>query len=205
MTPTGISPFTLAGHGVRLEPAREDHAEAMHAAADAETFALFTGAPDPWTAGGCRAYLNRLIDHAATLPLNLFDENTSELIGGTSYCDIRPKHRGVEIGWTWITPRRRGTHVNPAMKLLLLEHAFETELFEGGPAIRVALKTHHQNLRSQAAIAKLGAVREGTLRKHVIMPDGSHRNSVIYSVTADEWPGVRDGLRRRLGVGVGVG
>lgn len=204
MTSVGIQPFTLSGHGLRLEPARTDHAEAMHGAADAATFALFTRQPMPWSVDGCRAYLRFLIDHPTTLAMSLFDADTDRLIGGTSYCDIRPAHRGVEIGWTWITPSLRGSAVNPAMKLMLLGHAFETDLFDTGPAIRAALKTHHRNLRSQAAIAKLGAVHEGTLRRHVIMPDGSYRDSVIYSITTAEWPAVQAGLRARV-YGAGPG
>ncbi|MEM9166048.1 MAG: GNAT family protein [Planctomycetota bacterium] len=193
-----IEPFTLCGHGVRLRPAEPDDAEPMHRAADPATFALFTVQPTPWSIDGCSAYLERVASMPATMPLTLLNEHTGEIIGGTSYCDIRAEHRGVEIGWTWITPRLRGTHVNPAMKLLLLEHAFETDLFPQGPAVRVTLKTHHKNLRSQAAISKLGAVREGTLRKHVIMPDGSFRDSVFYSITDEQWPDVRHALRDRL-------
>lgn len=188
----------MVGYGIRIEPARLEHADLMPQAADQETFSLFTVQPTPWNTHGCRAYLTGLLENPATRPFSVFDERTGSLIGGTSYCDIRPAHRGVEIGWTWITPTRRGTRTNPAMKLLMLERAFDTDLFESGPAIRVALKTHHLNARSQAAISKLGAVYEGTLRRHVIMPDGSLRDTVMYSITADEWPAVRDGLRARL-------
>lgn len=189
---------TLIGFGIRIEPSRIEHADQMLTAADPETFSLFTVQPTPWNAEGCRTYLRALLEHPSTHAFSVFDERTGALVGGTSYCDIRPQHRGVEIGWTWITPPMRGSHVNPAMKLLLLRQAFESPLFPAGPAIRVALKTHHLNRRSQAAIRKLGAVYEGTLRRHVIMPDGSLRNTVMFSITADEWPTVRDGLLARL-------
>ncbi|MEO1585429.1 MAG: GNAT family protein [Planctomycetota bacterium] len=188
----------LAGKHVRLEPASLDHAEAMHQAATPDTFGLFTKQPSPWTTNACHEYIRYLIDEPSTLPFSLFDAQTNELIGGTSYCDIRPAHRGLEIGWTWITPNRRGTAVNPEMKLLLLAHAFETGIFEAGPAIRVMLKTHHENKHSQAAISKLGATYEGTLRQHVIMPDGSFRDTVVYSILDSEWAGVKAGLLRRV-------
>ena len=87
-----------------------------------------------------------------------------------------------------------GSAVNPEAKLLLLAHCFET-----WGARRVQFKTDHENLRSQAAIAKLGAVREGVLRAHMIRPDGSRRDSVIYSITREEWPAIRTGLEERLG------
>lgn len=195
---TPIEPVTLAGTHVRLEPASPDHAEAMLKAATPDTFRLFTKQPTPWNADACRAYIEYLLNEPTTLPFSLFDATTNEFIGGTSYCDIRPAHRNVEIGWTWITPSRRGTAVNPEMKLLLLRHAFETDLFETGPAIRVMLKTHHQNKHSQAAISKLGATYEGTLRQHVIMPDGSFRDTVVYSILDSELARVKAGLQDRL-------
>ncbi len=193
-----IQPVTLTGTRVRLEPASLDHAEAMCAAADADTFRLFTRQPSPWSVASCRAYIDYLLDEPNTLPFSLFDAATNELIGGTTCCDIRPPHRGLEIGWTWITPARRGTAVNPEMKLLLLTHAFETDLFPTGPAIRVMLKTHHMNKHSQAAISKLGASYEGTLRRHIIMPDGSFRDTMVYSILDSEWAGVKAGLEERL-------
>ncbi len=195
----GIQPVTLRGTHVRLEPASTDHAEAMCKAAHDRPFTLFSRHIDSDTVEGCREQLQFLIDHPTTLPFTLFDARTDELIGGTTYCDIRPAHRGVEIGWTWITKERRGSVVNPEMKYLLLRHAFETDLFESGPAIRVVLKTHHENLRSQAAISKLGAKHEANLRNHVIMPDGSYRHSVVYSILEDEWDKVKDVLKNRLG------
>ena len=194
----GITPVTLTGDLVRLEPATTDHAEGMCKAAHDRPFKLFSRHIDSDTVEGCREQLQFLIDHPTTVPFSLFHNETNTLIGGTTYCDIRPPHRGVEIGWTWITAKHRGTAVNPAMKLLMLQHAFETDLFEAGPAIRVALKTHHENLRSQAAIAKLGAKLEGTMRNHLIMPDGSYRHSVLYSITDGEWVGVREGLLKRM-------
>lgn len=193
-----IAPVTLLGETVRLEPSRPEHGEAMAQAANDETFRYFTVQPVPVGVERCRRYLADLIESDTILPFSLFDRGSGRLIGGTSFCDIRPAHRGLEIGWTWIAPEHRGTHVNPETKLLMLRHAFETDIFPAGPAVRVQLKTHHLNTRSRAAILKLGAAHEGVLRNHAVMPDGSLRHTAMYSITADEWPAVRAGLEDRL-------
>ncbi|ABF46388.1 GCN5-related N-acetyltransferase [Deinococcus geothermalis DSM 11300] len=108
------------------------------------------------------------------------------LAGSTRYGDIRAAHRGLEIGWTWLHPRWHGSGVNRRMKRLLLAQAFEELGME-----RVQLKTDILNTRSQRAIEKLGAVREGVLRRHLRRPDGSMRDTVMYSVTREEWPEVK--------------
>jgi len=108
--------------------------------------------------------------------------------------DIRPEHHGLEIGATWIGKAYQGTSVNPENKYMLLRQAFERL-----GAIRVQLKTDGRNLQSQAAIAKLGAKHEGVLRKHVLLPDGYERDTVMYSITDDEWPAVKAALEERLG------
>lgn len=122
------------------------------------------------------------------LPFAIVDSHTETAVGSTSYIDIRPEDRGVEIGWTWLTPSRWGTGINREAKYQLLRHAFE-----GQDAIRVALKTDSRNHRSQRAIESLGAVREGVWRNHRILSDGRYRDSVFYSITDAEWPGLRTG------------
>jgi RimJ/RimL family protein N-acetyltransferase len=115
-------------------------------------------------------------------------------VGGTSSLGAWDLgHERVHLGWTAYGPPWWGTLVNPACKLLLLGYAFETCGFG-----RVKIQTDLANLRSQAAIAKLGATREGVLRRHLRRADGTWRDSVVFSVLADEWPRVREGLRRRL-------
>ena len=105
----------------------------------------------------------------------------------TCYLDIRAKERGLEIGFTWLAKALQGTQVNPECKYLLLRHAFEEQ-----HALRVQLKTDGRNKQSQRAIEKLGAVREGVLRKHMIMPDGYVRDTVMYSITERQnWPAGR--------------
>jgi RimJ/RimL family protein N-acetyltransferase len=122
-------------------------------------------------------------------------------IGRTTYMDIKPEHRGLEIGRTWIGRAYHGTRVNPEAKYLMLRHAFESLT---PTAIRVQITTSGTNLHSQAAIAKLGAVREGALRKARIMPPGLDRTEaavrdwVHFSIVDDEWAGVKRGLEERL-------
>ena len=134
-----------------------------------------------------------LLGRAVTVPFCVVDPATGQALGITTYLDIRPAHRGLEIGWTWYSPRARGTAINPACKLLLLGHAFERL-----GAIRVCLKTDERNARSRAAIFKLGAKFEGVMRENLIMPDGFHRSTAMYGVLAGEWPGVRRALEARL-------
>jgi RimJ/RimL family protein N-acetyltransferase len=111
---------------------------------------------------------------------------TGRAVGSTSYIDIRRQDRGLEIGWTWLTPSEWGTGTNTEAKRLLLAHAFDTL-----GAIRVALKTDARNLRSQRAIEKLGAIREGVWRNHRILSDGHIRDSVFYSFVPEDWAAVR--------------
>jgi RimJ/RimL family protein N-acetyltransferase len=195
----------LIGPTVRLDATTLDDAPGLLAAAGSpETFRWFTRQPTPLDESGMREHARFLIDAADVQPLTLRLVDSGEVIGMTSYLDIRPEHRTLEIGWTFIAPAHRGTRANPEMKRLLLAHAFETPIFPpasrhaGGGALRVCLKTHHRNERSQRAMARLGAKYEGTLRNLIIMPDGSSRHSVFYSIIAHEWPAVRDGLDRRL-------
>ncbi|WP_309573410.1 GNAT family protein [Deinococcus sp.] len=137
------------------------------------------------------AYYRAGLDAANQMPFVI--EVGGALAGSTRYGDLRPADSGVEIGWTWLHPAHYGTGVNRRMKRLLLAHAF------GGMGMeRVQLKTDIRNVRSQAAIAALGAVREGTLRAHMRRPDGSMRDTVMYSITAAEWPAVKAGLDARI-------
>ncbi len=200
-----IIALPLVGAHVRLDPTVfADAGELLDAACSPETFRWFTRPPMPFDPAGMQDYVRFLVEDAGIEPFTLRLVASGEVIGMTSYLDIRPEHRAMEIGWTFIAPGHRGSRANPEMKRLLLAHAFENPIFPpcsrhaGGPALRVCLKTHHLNTRSQRAMAKLGAVYEGTLRNLIVMPDGSSRHSVFYSITAEEWPSVRDGLDRRL-------
>jgi N-acetyltransferase len=115
------------------------------------------------------------------------------VLGSTSYMTIVARHKRAEIGQTWYSPNVWGTAVNPECKFLLLRHAFE-----GWGAVRMQLATDARNVHSQRAIVKLGAKFEGRLRNYGIMPDGSPREAVLYSITASEWPDVKKRLLSRI-------
>jgi N-acetyltransferase len=188
--------ITLAGRFVRLEPIEERHRDDILAAAaqDPETFRyLFTDlsrGESVWPAYLADALRDEYISWVTV------DAATGRAIGSSRFLDIAPEHGRLEIGWTWIAPSHQRTATNTEAKLLQLRYAFD----ELG-ATRVALKTDERNERSQAAIARLGAVREGVLRHQFRMPDGFMRSSVYFSVLADEWPAVKAGLVARLAEG----
>lgn len=127
------------------------------------------------------------------LPFAVIHQETGRPIGATRYLEIQQENRSLEIGGTWYVQAFQGTAVNPECKFLLLNHAFETL-----GMLRVQFKTDLRNLHSQRAIEKLGAVKEGILRNHKILPDGHLRSSVYYSILAEEWPAVKVRLLERL-------
>ncbi|HEY7452698.1 MAG TPA: GNAT family protein [Candidatus Limnocylindria bacterium] len=185
---------TLEGRVVRLEPLEERHRDDLLAAgADPEIWrymgTVLTG-PEDWDAYLAHALGPEFVAWATV------DKASGRAIGSTRFGDIDVESDRVEIGWTWITPDFQRTAVNTEAKLLQLSYAFET-LGAG----RVALKTDGRNERSQAAIARLGAVREGTLRRHMRLPDGHVRDTVYFSILSDEWPAVKARLIERLAAG----
>lgn len=188
-----VEPVTLQGPSLRLEPLSESHASGLLAAATPDLFTYMLVVPRQWTADGFRRYIHDVHAQPALVPLAAVLPDTGEVAGISCYLDIRPDHRGLEIGNTWFGPAYQGTKVNPEAKYLMLRHAFETL-----GAVRVQLKTDGRNQQSQRAIARLGAQREGTLRKHIVTPGGFIRDTVMYSIVDDDWPDVRDGLLRRL-------
>ena len=120
--------------------------------------------------------------------------SSGRAIGSTRFGNIEPTHRRIEIGWTWIGRPWQRTVINTEAKYLMLRHAFEE-----WKCIRVELKTNAKNVRSRAAIARIGGKEEGTLRRHMINADGSYRDSVYFSILDDEWPNVKARLEERLG------
>lgn len=123
----------------------------------------------------------------------IVDRATGRVLGSSRFIDIDEASQGVEVGWTWLVQDVWGGLVNPHCKRLMLGYAFDT-----WGAERVMLKTDHKNLHSQAAIRKLGAIYEGTLRHHRLRRDGTWRDTVVFSVLRDEWSGVRTGLDQRI-------
>jgi RimJ/RimL family protein N-acetyltransferase len=133
------------------------------------------------------------LDRGTDLPFVVWHRAHRRLVGATRYMNADPSHRTIEIGGTWYGAAYRGTAVNPEAKLLLLKHAFERL-----GCARVQFRTDLRDVRSQHALTRLGAVREGVWREHMVLPDGHRRSSVFYSLLQNEWPAVRAGLRQRV-------
>lgn len=185
---------TLDGRHVRLEPLAAGHARDLFEVSGPGTFRYFSVVPKSADVAGMEGFIEFLTSDAARVHFAVIERSTGRAVGSTSYYDIRPAHLGLEIGWTWYGDRVRATAVNPECKLLLMARAFEVLGAE-----RVALRTDARNAHSRGAILKLGAKEEGIMRRHLLMPDGSWRDSVYFSVLREEWAGVRAGLERRVG------
>ncbi len=188
-------PVTLEGLGVRLEPLAADHASELgEAAADGRLWELwFTSVPAP---GETDAYIADALKNQEAglmLPWAVRDMETNTIVGSTRYHDILAPADRVEIGYTWYSKSRQRTHINTTCKLLLLSHAFDTLGCEV-----VGLRTDNFNYASQNAIAALGAKRDGVIRHHAVRRDGSARDTVIFSILAQEWPDVKRHLTARL-------
>lgn len=190
-SPTDLPPAVpLEAETIRLEPLAERHLPGLaDAAGDARI----------WTysvRGDTGAYLDtarRMMERGEAVVFVVVEKTSGRVLGMSRLFEIDPAHRRLEIGYTWYIPEVWGTRVNPEAKLLLMTHAFEA-----WGARRVQYKIHHANARSRAAVEKLGAVLEGVLRKHMIQPDGSRRDSAVYSILDEEWPAVKAKLRARL-------
>ncbi|MGW2824798.1 GNAT family N-acetyltransferase [Streptomyces sp. NPDC001443] len=191
-------PRTLTGPRVRLEPLTTDHlGDLFEAGGGDEEVWRWQGGPAPRTQAELGAKLATLLEAAgqgAYVPFAVVHRATGRAVGWTTYMDIDVADERLEIGWTWYGRAYWRTAVNTESKLLLLTHAFE-DLGMG----RVQLKTDHLNHRSQAAIARIGARREGVLRRHRRRPDGTWRDTVYFSILAAEWPAAKERLTSRLG------
>jgi RimJ/RimL family protein N-acetyltransferase len=190
-----LDPTVLEGHGIRLEPLVLAHAEALGvAAADGELWKLWvTSVPAPAEA---RGYIEQALSGQAAghmLPWAVRDLASDRIVGSTRYHDVVASIDRVEIGYTWYGASFQRSHVNTVCKLMLLAHAFDTV----GCAV-VGLRTDHFNFRSQRAIEALGAKKDGVIRHHAARRDGTARDTVLYSILADEWPDVRRHLTTRL-------
>jgi N-acetyltransferase len=189
-----LSPDVLVGETVRLEPYAPELRDALKAALDVDPEAwaiLSSSAQGPSFEGWWSGALNEAT-RGERIAYAVRSLATGALIGTSSFLEIRPAHRTVEIGATFLRPEARGGRTNPEIKRLMLGHAFDAG------AVRVQIVTDARNVRSQAAIEKLGAVREGVLRNHKITWTGYVRDTVVYSITHAEWPAARARLDARL-------
>jgi RimJ/RimL family protein N-acetyltransferase len=190
-----VEPVTLTGRHATLEPLRREHAPAVAAAAaDGELWRLwYTGVPAPQdTAAWIDAAL-AMRENLGAMPFVVRDNDAGDIVGSTRYFNVEAAHRRLEIGHTWYAQRVQRSAVNTECKLLLLTHAFEAL-----GCIAVEFRTSFFNFRSRAAIARLGAKQDGILRNHQILPDGTLRDTVVFSIIAGEWPAVKRHLAFEL-------
>jgi RimJ/RimL family protein N-acetyltransferase len=189
-------PITLTGRLVRLEPLSEHHVADLTKAAQDEAIWRYMPFGFIRTEEQMTSFVRDALARQARgsdVPFAVIFLGTGRAIGCTRYMAIEPNHRGLEIGGTWYAQEFQRTGVNTECKYLLLRRAFENL-----GCIRVQLKTDLRNERSQKAIERLGAVREGVLRHNMIMPNGYNRSTVVYSILADEWPGLKARLENWL-------
>jgi RimJ/RimL family protein N-acetyltransferase len=195
MSSAFLAPLTLQGRHVRLQPMQAEHAPALsRAAADGELWSLwYTGVPRPEAMDTHVANLLARRDQGTFLPFVVSRAEGGEVVGQTSYCNADADNRRLEIGYTWYARSAQRSAINTEAKLLLLGHAFETL-----GCIAVEFRTHWFNQRSRAAIARLGAKQDGVLRNHQRLPDGSFRDTVVFSIIESEWPAVKRHLAHSL-------
>ena len=193
-----IEKVTLENEFVRLEPLDQTHVDGLWEAARH---------PEIWDympiAVKDKQFMPAMIQHAeqmhaagGALAFTVFEKKSHEIVGSTGFWNADLANRRVEIGFTWFAPKWQRTAVNTSCKLLMLEHALETLALN-----RVEFKTDSLNQRSQTALRRIGATEEGTLRNHMVQPDGRLRHSVYFSILKDEWPQVKQQLVAKLASG----
>jgi N-acetyltransferase len=191
-----IEPVTLQGSLARLEPLRLEHAVQLYEASRDPGLWTYKPVKQPRSLTEMEQLIASVLQSqqaGACLPFAILSLERGRAVGETRYHNFMLQDYGVEIGWTWLTPSVQRTGVNTECKYLLLRHAFEVL-----GAIRVQFRTHHLNITSQRALERLGAVKEGVLRNQLILPDGSYRHSVYYSIIQDEWPSVKARLENMM-------
>ncbi|MDR2872818.1 MAG: GNAT family N-acetyltransferase [Xanthomonadaceae bacterium] len=187
-----LEAVTLRGRHVQLEPLALEHLDALIAAAiDGELWRLwYTQVPPPQR---MRAYIGNFLarkEKGESLPFAVRNLHTGAVIGHTAFYEIVPEYRRLALGYTWYAASAQRTAINTESKRLLLEYAFETL-----QCVRVEFHTHWLNHRSRQAIERLGAKQEGVLRSHRILPDGTLRDTVMFSIIEPEWPAIGQHLQ----------
>ena len=185
-----VKPLVLSGDKLRLEPLSQDHAQGLYnrgrAAADWAYMprSCFIDLADT------RQWIDEALQAPAQLSFAIVESGKNKAVGSTRYLNIRPEHRSLEIGWSWLGQEWQRTGVNTQVKLLLLSHAFERL-----GCVRVEFKTDARNARSQRALERMGATREGVLRNHMIVQGDYVRDSVYFSVIDRDWLEVKARLQ----------
>jgi RimJ/RimL family protein N-acetyltransferase len=187
-----IKPVVLTGKHVRLEPMTEAHVPGLTAVGLDDNIWEHMLYGEVRTEDDVRRWVRDILSRP-DLPFVAIHLESGSVAGATRYLNMAPEHRGLEVGGTWYGLKFQRTAVNTECKYLLLKYAFETL-----GCIRVQFKTDKRNERSQRAIERLGAKREGALRNHMILPDGRFRDSVFFSIIDTEWPEVRARLEEML-------
>ena len=194
--PLAAQPVTLTGRVVRLEPLSEAHVPDLAAVGQDDAIWTYMRYPAVRSQADMLAHVRVLLERQARgtdLAFAVVHLASGRAIGASRYLNIEPAHRSLEIGGSWYGRAYQRTAVNTESKYLLFRHAFEQL-----GCLRVQIKTDVRNERSQRAIERLGAVREGVLRHHMIMPDGHVRDSVYYGILAEEWPAMKARLEGML-------
>lgn len=189
-------PVTISTDKITLRPLSMKHLDAFYQAGDF---------PDVWrwslpnqcvSKAQAETWIAQSLEKVKQgehVVFSIFDNQSGELVGSTRYCEISRENRTLEIGFTFITPKYQRTYVNTHAKYCLLKHAIEQL-----DAIRVQFKTHEKNEKSRNAISRLGASFEGILRHQRVLPDGSFRNTAIFSVINSEWLAIKSGLEEKM-------
>ena len=190
-----VEPVTLEGRHVRIEPLAHEHADGVRAAAaDGELWRLwYTSVPAPDKTTEWIDIALDMRNRLGAMPFVVREGTSGEIVGATRYFNVDAANRRLEIGHTWYAKRVQRTAVNTECKLLMLTHAFEAL-----GCIAVEFRTSSFNFQSREAIARLGAKQDGILRSHQILPDGTLRDTVVFSIIAPEWPAVKRHLVFRL-------
>lgn len=188
------NPPILTGKHVRLRPTEASDAAIYAAVTPISTFKYYaTAMPLEQSEAGFRRFVDIIVDSPSVQGFTCELIATGEVVGGTTFMDIRLADEHVEVGMTWYVPQWRGTFVNPECKLLMLTHAFEVF-----GCTKVTLKCDNRNEHSKSAILKLGAKHEGILRRHRMTDVGEFRDTSYYSILKEEWPAVKTKLQERL-------
>ncbi|ETN93843.1 GNAT family N-acetyltransferase [Zhouia amylolytica] len=187
--------ITLEGNKATLAPLDGTHKnELLAAAEDGKLWELwYTSVPSAANIDNYIEFALKTKEQGTSYPFVIIDKAQGKIIGSTRYCNATPEHRRLEIGYTWYAKSRQRTGINTECKLLLLSYAFEAL-----QCIAVEFRTNWFNLQSRNAIASLGAKQDGILRNHKINPDGTFRDTVVFSITQEEWPSVKKSLLYKL-------